>query len=115
MRARLFVGCASPRRRQILQLLGVPFPVGVASADEDAAQERYTGPVEEVAQWLAKHKAASALTLPEAEDRLVITADTTVILRAEILGKPRNEPHPLLLPLPPPPPWPPLPPHAPAT
>src|SRR5258708_1041225 len=84
----LFLASSSPRRRQILQLLGLPFTVGAASADEDAAQERYTGPVEEVAQWLAKHKAASALTLPEAEDRLVITADTTLIRRTEILGKP---------------------------
>lgn len=89
----LFLASSSPRRRQILQLLGLPFTAGVAPADEDAAQERYTGPVEEVAQWLAKHKAASALTLPEAEDRLVITADTTVILRDEILGKPRDEAH----------------------
>ena len=89
----LFLASSSPRRRQILQLLGLPFTAGVAPADEDAAQERYIGPVEEAAQWLAKHKAASALTLPEAEGRLVITADTTVILHNEILGKPRDEAH----------------------
>ena len=90
----LLLASASPRRRQILQLLGLPFTVGVPPADEDAAQERFRGPAEEQAQWLAKHKAAAALTLPEAtEGRLVITADTTVLLNGEILGKPRGEAH----------------------
>jgi MAF protein len=31
--------------------------------------------------------------LPEAADRLVITADTTVLLNGEILGKPRDKAH----------------------
>jgi len=61
--------------------------------DEDVAQERFRGFAEELAQWLAKHKAAEALKLPEAADRLVITADTTVLLNGEILGKPRDKAH----------------------
>jgi len=47
----------------------------------------------EMAQWLAKHKAAEALKLQEAAGRLVITADTTVLLHGEILGKPRDKAH----------------------
>ncbi|HET8843796.1 MAG TPA: Maf family protein [Ktedonobacteraceae bacterium] len=89
----LLLASASPRRRQIISLLGLPYIVAVASDGEAAAEERYRGPVEEMAQWLAKHKASVALRLPEAKDRLVVTADTTVILESETLGKPRDKEH----------------------
>ena len=89
----LLLASASPRRRQILQSLGHPFTVAVPPVDEDAAEGRYPGPIEGLAQWLAKHKAAAALTLPESANRLVITADTTVLLGEEILGKPRDKAH----------------------
>lgn len=89
----LLLASASPRRRKILQLLGLPFTVAVPPIDEDAAEGSYPGPIEGLAQWLAKRKAAAALTLPEAANRLVITADTTVLLGEEILGKPRNKAH----------------------
>lgn len=89
----LLLASASPRRRQILQLLGLPFTVATLQVDEDAAQQRFQGPSDELAQWLARHKAAAALKLPEANGRLVITADTTVLLNGQILGKPRDEAH----------------------
>ncbi len=89
----LLLASASLRRRQILQLLGLPFTVAALQVDEDAAQQRFQGPSDELAQWLARHKAAAALKLPEAEGRLVITADTTVLLNGQILGKPRDEAH----------------------
>ena len=87
----LLLASASPRRRQILQLLGLPFTVVALQVDEDAAQQRFQGPADELAQWLAKRKAAAALKLPEADGRLVITADTTVLLNGQILGKPKDE------------------------
>jgi septum formation protein len=89
----LLLASASPRRRQVISWLGLPFIVAVASDDEDEAEQRYTGHAEDLAQWLAKHKAANALKLPEAAGRLVITADTTVLLEGESLGKPRDKAH----------------------
>jgi septum formation protein len=89
----LLLASASPRRRQVLQLLGLPFTVAALQVDEDAEQQRFQGPSDELAQWLAKHKAAAALKLPEADGRLVITADTTVLLDGQILGKPKDEAH----------------------
>jgi septum formation protein len=89
----LLLASASPRRRQLINLLGLPFTVAVAPADEDALQETYRGPLERLAQWTAEHKALATHTLPEAADRIVITADTTVLLDDEVLGKPRDEAH----------------------
>lgn len=89
----LLLASASPRRRQLLSLLGLPYTVGVSPIDEEAMQERYSGPITGLAQWLAEHKALGALTLAEADNHLVITADTTVLLDGEVLGKPRDKAH----------------------
>ena len=89
----LLLASASPRRRQILQLLGLPYSVCIPPVDEDEAQKRFRGLAEELAPWLAKHKAAEVLKSQEAANRLVITADTTVLLNGEILGKPRDQAH----------------------
>jgi MAF protein len=89
----LLLASASPRRRQFIASLGLPFTVGVAPIDEDAIQATYTGPVEETAKWTAEHKATATLTLTEASNRLIVAADTTVLLDNEILGKPRNTEH----------------------
>ena len=89
----LLLASASPRRRQMIRLLGMPFITAVVSDDEEEAQQRYRGPSEEMAEWLAKHKAAAALKLPQAAGRLVIAADTTVVLGNDVLGKPQNAEH----------------------
>ncbi len=89
----LLLASASPRRRQILSLRGLPFEVCASPLDEEATQERYQGPIEGLAQWLAERKAVEAHTLPQAAGHLVITADTTVLLNGEVLGKPRDTAH----------------------
>jgi len=89
----LLLASVSPRRRQIIGLLGLPYLYAALVDDEDEAQARYRGSNEQLALWLAKHKAAAALRLPEAAGRLVITADTTVLLENELLGKPRDQAH----------------------
>ncbi len=89
----LLLASASPRRRQIISRLGLPFSVGVSPADEEAAQAQYRGPADGLAQWLAAHKALMMLSQPEAANHLLVTADTTVLLDERILGKPRDEAH----------------------
>ena len=86
----LLLASASPRRRQLLSLLGLSYSVCVSPVDEDATQERYRGPSDGLALWLAEHKALGALSLAEAANHIVITADTTVLLHGEVLGKPRD-------------------------
>ncbi len=89
----LLLASASPRRRQIINQLGLEYTVAVAPTDEDAAQAHYRGPVEGLAQWTAAHKALMMFTLPDTANHLVITADTTVLLDDKELGKPRDPAH----------------------
>lgn len=89
----LLLASASPRRRQIISTLGLPFIVGIPAVNEEALERSYQGPIEDLAQWLAAHKALAMLMQPEAANRLVVTADTTVLLDNNILGKPRDGEH----------------------
>jgi len=87
----LMLASASPRRRQMLALLDLPYITTVSPVDEDAIREQYAGPSEGLAQWLAVEKARGVL--PDAADQFVITADTTVLLDGVVLGKPRDAAH----------------------
>ncbi len=89
----LFLASASPRRRQIISTLGLPFTVGVSPTNEEAMESAYRGPIDGLAQWLAAHKALMMLMQPEAANRLIVTADTTVLLDDQVLGKPRDGEH----------------------
>ena len=77
---------ASPRRRELLGGMGIPFTVIVSEADESLADG--TPPVEGVAIVAARKARA---VLPLAPDALIIAADTTVDLDGTSLGKPRSE------------------------
>jgi septum formation protein len=89
----LLLASASPRRRQIISRLELPFSVTIPPGDEDKAQAQYQGPIEGLACWTAMHKALMMLTLPEMANSLLITADTTVLLDDQELGKPRDAAH----------------------
>ncbi len=91
--APLLLASASPRRRHLLSLLGLPYETTVSPVDEDALHDQYSGPVEGLAQWLAEQKALGVHTLPTTEGRIVITADTTVLLDGNDLGKPLDIAH----------------------
>jgi septum formation protein len=89
----LILASASPRRRQIISTLGLPFTLGVSPTNEEAMESAYQGPIDGLAQWLAAHKAMMMLMQPEAANRLIVTADTTVLLDGQVLGKPRDGKH----------------------
>ena len=83
---KLILASASPRRRELLEKLQIPFEVIVSDCDETLPDGI---PAESAAELLAVRKAAAvAKAHPEA---VVIGADTTVILDEEILGKPADE------------------------
>ena len=80
----LLLASASPRRRQLLALLGLPFEVAVANVAEVPRTDE--SPAELVVR-LGQAKAQAVVTH---SDTVVIACDTVVALDGEILGKPRD-------------------------
>ena len=78
----------SPRRKELLAGLGLPFEVRVLQDIDESYPDDL--PVSEVALYIAGKK-ADAYRASLADDELVITADTVVIVGDEILGKPADE------------------------
>jgi septum formation protein len=81
----IILASASPRRRQLLDLIGVDFEVDPANLDETAAAGEDPAAfavrvARDKAQWIARRH-------PE---RLVLGADTVVEVDSEILGKPSS-------------------------
>jgi MAF protein len=80
----LILASASPRRRELLARLGLPFDVAEPRIDEGAA----TGRPERVARRLAAAKARAVAGMRP--DAVVLAADTVVAHRGALLGKPRD-------------------------
>jgi MAF protein len=84
----LVLASASPRRRELLRLLGVPFVSGTTDADETRQPEE-SAPA--MVERLSRLKARTAQADSHHSGALVIAADTDVELDGAILGKPRDE------------------------
>lgn len=83
----LFLASASPRRRELLTQIGVPFSLLSAAIDETPIAAE---PPEAYVQRLAREKALAGLALLDDDSACVLGADTTVVLDQRILGKPAN-------------------------
>jgi septum formation protein len=77
----------SPRRQELLHLLGMEFSVKVKEVEENFPEgmSKY-----EIPEFLARVKATPFLPELQKND-LLITADTIVYLDGEVLGKPVNK------------------------
>jgi septum formation protein len=82
----LRLASASPRRRQLLDLIGVPHVVTPSDIDETP---RRSEPADEYVMRLAREKAEAVWA--RHGDLPVLAADTTVVIDGEILGKPESE------------------------
>ena len=81
---KLILASQSPRRKELLGLLGIPFEIQVPQADETI--DPNADPAQQVA--LVSRRKAMA-TQAEAGD-VVIAADTIVVCDGKILGKPHS-------------------------
>lgn len=80
---RVVLASGSPRRKELLQSLGLKFEVEVK---KDISENYPTDlPAEKISEYVSREKAEA---YEVAEGELLITADTTVVLDGEALGKP---------------------------
>lgn len=82
----LILASGSPRRKELLEQLGLDFLVKVPIGDEIIQG----GTPEKIVCYLSKNKAFEVARTLEKES-LVIGADTLVVLEGKILGKPKDE------------------------
>ena len=84
---KIILGSNSPRRQELLRGLGLEFEVRVHPIAEDLPADL---PAQYAAAYLSKLK-ADAFPGPLDSNEILITADTVVIDRGKVLGKPANE------------------------
>lgn len=76
----------SPRRKELLAGLDIDFEVRVLKGIDESYPESL--PTKDIAQYISQKK-AQVYTI--AEDELLLTADTIVVLGDEVMGKPSDE------------------------
>lgn len=81
---KIILASQSPRRRELMEMLGLPFEVMVSEAEEKITG---TDPAV-VTEELSARKAAAVAA--EIQEGIVIGADTVVALQGRILGKPAD-------------------------
>lgn len=82
---RLILASGSPRRRQLLPLLGLPFVIKATNVDEQPLEG------EAPTELVLRVSRAKALAVKEVRtDELVVAADTIVLLDGKVLGKPAD-------------------------
>lgn len=82
----IVLGSNSPRRRELLNDMGVKFRVEAIKGIDETYPDNL--PVEEIPVYLARIKAEGHALQP---NELLITADTIVVLDESVLGKPISE------------------------
>ena len=83
---KIILASKSPRRKQLLELLGYPFEIIVSDIDEKIDSNNDL--VKEI-EKLSYQKAYAVFK--DHQDKMVIGADTIVKIDNEILGKPKDE------------------------
>jgi septum formation protein len=88
----IVLASGSPRRKELLSTLGLPFRTEVSDADESIAERM---PPSAFVETLARRKASAIAAKYQGTQRetLIIGADTIVVLDGQILGKPTSEAH----------------------
>ena len=82
---RLILASKSPRRRELLEQIGVEFEVIPSNAEEKVTKQEPSEVVEELSRQKAEDVAAAV------EDGIVLGADTVVCQDGQIMGKPKDE------------------------
>ena len=81
----LILASASPRRKELMGLFGIPFVIRAADIDE--TMDTNKSPYDEV----ARVSYLKAMAVPRDKDDIIVAADTIVVCEGKVLGKPRDE------------------------
>lgn len=84
----VYLASGSPRRRELLTQIGVPFKVLASSVDETPLAEE--APLPYVSRLAAAKADMGWATMRDEPFAPVLAADTAVVLDGEILGKPKD-------------------------
>lgn len=83
----LYLASTSPRRRELLQQIGLSFAVLKIDVDESVSPQELA---QDYVARLALAKAQAGLLLSKDEHAIVIAADTSVVMDNQIMGKPET-------------------------
>ena len=86
--ATLYLASGSPRRRELLTQIAVPFLTQIAPIDENALPGE--SPIAYVERLALSKAQAGLAALSDTADAVVLGADTAVVLDGRILGKPTD-------------------------
>ncbi len=86
----IILASGSPRRKELLQRIGIPFRVMKSECEEITTKKEPCDVVMELSQQKA-FDVYSKLSEAERRGRLVLGADTIVAIHGRILGKPKDE------------------------
>jgi len=89
MNEQLILASASPRRRELLDQIGVSYIVQAADIDETP---KYKEIAEDYVVRIAAEKSAVSRSIIDSS-LPILSADTSVVIDGYILGKPENEAH----------------------
>ncbi len=91
MQPPLYLASMSPRRSELLQQIGVVH--SIIKVDVDETPHRGELPKEYVTRVAQEKALAGQNSLDDSKDRLVLAADTSVVIDNHILGKPKDKEH----------------------
>jgi len=89
---KFILASASPRRKELLEQIGLDFDILVSDADEEQIEKNL--PINIYVEELALLKGAAAaesLRKLGAKNNIIISADTVVVYKDKILGKPKDK------------------------
>ncbi|CAN5206637.1 Maf-like protein [soil metagenome] len=85
---RIILASQSPRRKQLLEWAEIDFDVMVKETDEHFPKDIAA---EEAAVYIAKNKALAVQQI--VPEKIILAADTIVVLDDEVIGKPVSDKH----------------------
>lgn len=87
---KIILGSGSPRRKELLRRLEIDFTLGNLSVDESYPEELRGA---DIALFLADLKSMAYPSTALTNETILITADTIVCLKDDVMGKPDDQAH----------------------